>query len=395
MNVEPSTHEELFGGTEVSPVENPYPAYRRLRHEHPVMPVRTTFGEIAYLVTRYDDVHHVLRNDSVFSNRSNEHGISLVMGRTIIEMDGDEHLRHRKLVRPEFAPRALKGDFEKTVEDTAHELIDGFAGRGHADLVKEFTFTFPLMVLTKILGLPVSDYDTFHRWATDLTLIARDPEKGMAASRALADYLHPVLEQRKAEPAGDLISALAHARIDDHRLTEEEIVSFLRLLILAGAETSYHLIGSALFALMNGGGALQTVVEDRTRIESVMTEVIRWESPIQMTTRETLAPVTIAGFEIPARVDVIAMLGSANRDESQFDDPDRFDLQRTRGEHISFGFGRHFCLGARLAKLEFTVAINTLLDRLPDLRPDPERWPGAGVVGLAFRGPNSLPVLFG
>ena len=386
-----ATTVELFGASEMSSIRDPYPVYRRLRRAQPVVPIKLLTG-VSYLVTRYDDVLQVLKDDALYSNRANAKGISLVMGRTIVEMDGREHLRHRSLITPYLAPRALRGDFPKLVESIAHELIDQFVDHGRADLVPLFTFSFPLRVFTRILGLQVEDYDAIHNWGIDLTSFAGDPERGFAAAGALADYLRPVLEKRKLEPTGDLISNLAHAEVDGNRLTDEEIISFLRLLVIAGAETTYHLIGSALLALMTHPAQLGEVRADRSKLLPALDETLRWEAPVQLVTRQTTRAVSIAGVDIPAEADLLVAIGSANRDESRFENPDRFDIHRGPVEHLAFGFGKHYCAGSRLACMEAKIALDALLDRLPNLRLD--RSQECGVVGLAFRGPDRLPVFF-
>jgi cytochrome P450 len=278
------------------------------------------------------------------------------------------------------------------VTSLAHELIDGFAARGSADLVAEFSFTYPLKVFARILGLPDEDWAQVHRWAIDLIGIQRDPMRGLAASRTLAEYLGPFLAARRAESTGDLISRLAHAEVEGAHLTDEEVVSFLRLLVVAGAETTYHLIGSALYALLSNPEQLEEVAADRSLLPAVFGEALRWESPVQIVTRETLAPVTLSGVDIPEGVSLTLAVGSANRDESRFPDPDRFDLHRAPNEHVAFGYGKHFCAGSRLAELEARVALDALLERLPGLRLEPGA--DCGIVGLAFRGPDRLPVRF-
>ena len=382
---------QLFGTTSFVDLVDPHAVYRRLRHEHPVVAVDA--GEEGHwLVTRYDDVREGLRNDTVFSNRSNAKGIGVVMGRTIVEMDGREHLRHRSLVTPALAPRALRGDFPDRVEASAHALIDRFAARGHADLVAEFTFNYPLEVFGQILGLPADDWGRVHRWAIELAGIAQDPARGLAASHRLAEYLAPVLAERRAEPTGDLISRLAHASVDGARLSDEEVVSFLRLLVIAGAETTYHLLGSTLFALLASPERLEAVRADRRLVRAALDEALRWESPVQIVTRETLAAVELSGVAIPAGAQVTLAIGSANRDETRFADADRFDLGRGPVEHLGFGYGKHYCAGSRLAELEARIGLEALLDRLPELRLEPDA--SCAVVGLAFRGPNRLPVRF-
>jgi len=392
MSAAPVPMAEVFGGSEVSLLEDPYPIYRRLRREHPVCAVQT-LTEVAHLVTRHGDVRETLRNDQVFSNRSNARGISLVMGRTVVEMDGAEHLRHRALVTPALAPRALKGDFPRRVEEIAHEIIDGFAGRGRADLVAEFTFSYPLRVFNEILGLPLEDYETIHHKAIELTHIARDPAKGLAASAFLKEYLAPIVKQRRSEEPRDLIGRLVHAEVEGERLSDDDVISFCRLLVIAGAETTYHMMGSVLLGLMSRPEQLDEVLADRSLLQAAMDEALRWESPVQIVTRETTQPTEIAGFALPEAASLIVCVGSANRDESIYADPDRYDLHRDASEHVAFGFGKHYCAGSRLAYLEARIGLNALFDRLPDLRLEPDEK--CGVVGMAFRGPDRLPVLFG
>jgi cytochrome P450 len=388
----PAHLEEVFGGPIVGQLRDPHSVYRRLRDESPVLPVAMG-AETAYFVSRYADVVECLRNDELFSNRSNARGTSLVMGRTIIEMDGREHLKHRNLVTPALAPRALKGEFPKRVRAIADEIIDRFAARGSADLVAELTFNYPLRVFTEILGVPVEHLEQFHHWAIDLTHVATDPARGLRASAKLAEYLTPLVEARRANPTEDLISRLTHAEVDGEKLDDVEIMSFLRLLVSAGAETTYHLMGSTLYALLTHREIFESVVADRSRIRSVLDETLRWESPVGIVTREAKAELSLQGVVIPAGASLITCIGSANRDEREFPDPDRFDPSRVGAEHIAFGFGKHYCAGSRLAYLEAEIGLEALFDRLGtrlSLEPDPD----CGIVGVAFRGPNRLPVRF-
>jgi cytochrome P450 len=346
---------ELFGGTMLSPVRDPYAVYRRLRREAPVLLVQGILGE-DYLVTRHDDVRTILTDPERFSSRGNARSIGLVMGRTILEMEGKEHLRHRNLVTPFFGPSAVRGGLDATIERIAHALVDEFAAAGHADLVPQFTFTFPLRVICGVIGIPVDDYAAFHRWAIDLISVGDDPPRGFAAAERIVEYLRPILADRRREPRSDLLSKLAHAEVEGQRLGDEEVLSFLRLLLPAGAETTYRLIGSMLYALLTH-------------------------------------PDALAGVEIPAGHLVSAALGSANRDERRHRDPDRFDLHRAADEHLAFGFGQHFCAGSHLARAEARIAVGALLDRLPNLRLAPGE--ASTMLGLAFRSPDRLPVRFG
>ena len=395
--METQTHADsatrLFGGSIMSPVPDPYPVYRRLRREKPVIPLEGPLGR-TWMVTRYDDVCAALKDGATFSSRGNARGIGLVMGRTILEMEGKEHLRQRRLVTPAFSPRALRDGLESVVERTVHHLVDQIERDGSADLVSQFTFTYPLRVMAHVMGLPIEDFAQFHHWALELLAIAEDPERGFAAAQRLVDYLQPIVEERRRAPGDDLVSTLVQAEVEGERLTDEEVLSFLRLLLPAGAETTYRLTGSLLFALLTHPAALDEVRSEAGGLDRAIEETLRWEAAVQYVSRETTREVEIGGTTLAPDELVMLAVGSANRDETHFDDPDRFVLGRKNvNDHVAFGFGEHFCLGSNLARLEARSAVRILLDRLPGLR----LAPGADcrIVGLAFRSPDRLPVLFG
>jgi cytochrome P450 len=383
---------ELFGGTMMSPVPDPYPVYRRLRDTEPVLPVQGIMGE-TWLVTRYDDVCAVLRNPTLYSSRGNARGIGIIMGRTILEMEGKEHVRHRNIIAPFFTGRSIRDELPDVVARFAHELIDGFVRDGRADLVAQFTFTFPMRVMAHIIGIPMEDYAQFHHWAIDLISVGDDPPRAFAAAQSIVDYLRPVLERRRQEPTTDLLTRLVQAEVDGQRLTEEEVLGFLRLLLPAGAETTYRLIGSTLFAMLAHPGVLDEVRAHPANVELAIEETLRWESPVQYVSRETTEDAPLGGATIPAGAMLSIAVGSANRDERHYEDPDRFDLHRANDDHVAFGFGPHFCAGSHLARLEARTAVRALLERLPNLRLDPGE--PCRVVGLAFRSPDRLPVRFG
>ena len=393
MSTQLESSTRLFGGTMMSPVPDPYPVYRRLRNERPVVVLDSQLGRSA-LVSRYDDVCAALKDGATFSSRGNARGIGLVMGRTILEMEGKEHLRQRRLVTPAFSPRALRDGLEAVVDTTVGQMVDQFANDGKADLVAQFTFTFPLRVMAHVMALPIDDFEQFHHWALDLISIADDPQRGFDAGQKIVDYLRPILRERRDTPGPDLISTLMHAEVEGEKLTEEEVLSFLRLLLPAGAETTYRLTGSLLYALLTHPEALDEVRSDPAGLDRAIEETLRWEAAVQYVSRETTREVEIAGTKIDANELVMLAVGSANRDETHFEDPDRFVLGRKNvGDHLAFGFGEHFCLGSNLARLEARTAVRTMLDRLPNLRLAPDA--DCRIVGLAFRSPDRLPVLFG
>ena len=305
------------------------------------------------------------------------------MGRTIIEMDGPEHLKHRNLITPALAPRSLRGDFPLRVREIAEEIVDEFSAAGSCDLVPDFTFVYPLRVFVEILGLPPDEVTRFHHLAVDLSLIGQNPSRAFEASKQLADYLGPLVARRRDDPSDDLLSVLATSEIDGERMTIDEVVSFLRLLVSAGAETTYHLLGSMLAVGLRNPKILERVSAERECIEAFVRETLRYESPISTIPREATVDTELGGISIAAGDHILCHLGSANRDETHFDDPDHFDLGRDSSDHLAFGISRHFCAGSRLALLEAQVGLEVLLDRLDDLRLDPGE--SAEIFGFAFR----------
>jgi cytochrome P450 len=384
---------DVFADSAVGDVRDPYPEYHRLRRLGPVH-VAEMFGQRTYLVVSYEEVDRVLKDAETFSSRVFEQSMVLVFGPTILAMDGQEHLAHRSLIAHAFRLKALEEWKTKLIEPTVHQLIDGFSARGEADLVRDFNLRFPIQVIARMLGIPAEDSGMFVRRSLEMISIAVNVDRGLAASRALRDYLAPFVEERRRNPKDDLISMLATAEIDGRRLSDEHIYGFLRLLLPAGAETTYRLLGNLQFGLLTNPDQLEEVRRDRSLLPDAIEEALRWEAPVQQTAREvTRDGVTIGDVAIPRGAEVTVSLGAANRDEFVYEDPDRFDLHRQGPPHLAFGGGAHYCLGAHLGRLETTVAMNALLDRLPGLRLDPgDRDPH--VHGKAFRSPTCLPVRF-
>lgn len=376
----------------IDPVENPYDIYKALREDNPV-------GKFAnnYYISTFELVSEALLDDEAFSSKSNSPdypGIGMVFGQTIVGMNGKEHLKHKNLVTPALRPRALGAGFQQNARNTADRLIDKFAENGSANLVPDFTFLYPLSVFVQILGLPEEDAGDFHRWGIDLTHVATDPERGLRGSACLAEYLEPVVKDKRSNPTGDLICRLIEADVMGEKMTDVEIISFLRLLITGGADTTYHLLGNVLHTLLSDSALLELVTNDRSKLEPLLWESLRWESPVQFTSRQTNREIEIGGVTIPDDSPVFILLGCANRDEKAFAQPEVFDINRDQGKSLAFGYGRHYCAGADFGLIEATIGLNALLDRLQDLRFDPSADEASKIRGVAFRGPSHLKVQF-
>jgi cytochrome P450 len=349
-----------------------------------------------FLVYRYDDVLEVLRDGETFSSA---HIIELIMGEVMgkhimVGMDDPGHRRYRALVSTAFRRGAQARWEAELIQPVASELIDRFAGRGRAELVREFTFPYPTKVTAGLLGLPSEDYRQFQRWSASILSVHSKREQAIAASAEVKEYLAGILSQRRREPRQDLISDLAQAELDGERLTDEEIFSFLRLLLPAGVETTYRSTGNLLFCLLKRPGQLQAVRADRSLVPQAIEEALRFETPLLYGTRLAVRDTVLSGVPVPAGSTLVLMLGAANRDQTRWPDPDVFDIFRDPRVHISFGQGPHVCLGMHLARAEMRVALNLLLDCLPDLRLDPDGG-DPYIRGQVFRSPTSLPVLFG
>jgi cytochrome P450 len=393
-------------------VRDPYPRFAELRRAAPVhrggligltgleadIPVPETYGteddSNFFTAFSYSAVERLFREAATFSSKTAENeGMELVMGHTILNMDEPEHRAYRGLVQQAFSRAAMSMWETDVVQPVVDAHIDRFVDRGRADLVRELTFSFPVQVITALLGLPAEDLDMFHRLAVELLLIISDIERGLSASVKLGDYLSQIVSERRGHPTNDVIGVLANAELEGQRLTTEEIVAFVRLLLPAGAETTYRSSSNLILGLLSDRGQWQAVEKDRGLIPQAIEEGLRWEPPLTMTARTSLSDTVLDGVEIPAGASVTGCLGAANHDESRWEDPDRFDIRRTPKQHLAFALGPHMCLGMHLARMETTCALNTLFDRLPNLRLDPDAQ-DVHITGLVFRAPASLPVVF-
>jgi cytochrome P450 len=385
-------------------IRDPYPRMGELRRQHPVHVGPVDLGDGVsdpdptrpppVTVFGFDESVQVLRDNETYSSSVYEGIMGLVMGRTILQMDEPEHRVHRALVSPTFRSKVLErweGDLVQRVVD---ELLDDFAADGSADLVQQLTFHFPVQVIAEILGLPRADFPRFQRWAIEITSVTTDWDRGIAASEALRDYFAGVVEERRVRPADDLISDLLAVDVEGRRLDDEEIFSFLRLLLPAGVETTYRASGNLLYGLLTNPDQLRAVRQDRSLLPAAFEETIRWGPPVTVILRRAMVDTELAGVAVAEGADVGLLLGSANRDERKYEHPDQFDIFRESRQSLGFGFGVHVCLGMHLARMETRVAVNALLDRMPDLALAPAPGQDLHIKGMAFRSPIALPVAF-
>jgi cytochrome P450 len=376
----------------------PYPDWDAARRSE--CPVIANVGSdrdprTTYQVTRYKDAERVLRDGETFSSTINAEHIGQFMGDLILALDGAEHRQYRNLVAKAFRASQLEQWDETLVRPMINSLLDEIAPRGRADLVERVTSKYPVQVICGIVGVPLEDAAQFHQWAEQINTGPLDPERGHAASQAMVDYLRPLVEARRAEPSGDFLSDLVHAEVDGEQLSDSKLYGFLRLLLPAGAETTFRVMGNCLYALLTHPDALDAVYADRSLLPDVIEETLRWETSVTMVSRVAAVDTDIAGCPIPKDSPVGVLTGSANHDEDRWDDASEWRLGRDAQHHLAFGTGQHQCLGMHLARLELRVGLDAILSRLRNLRLDPDAdLEHAVIEGYAFRGPRALPVLF-
>jgi cytochrome P450 PksS len=363
---------------------DPYAVYARMREEAPVVRQPGIDGETPiWFVTRYEDVSAVLLDDrrlvrdprcvltpEELAARPPEFTNELIESH-MLNRDGDDHRRLRRLVTKAFTPRMVES-LRPRIHQIADELIDRVASRGTMDLVEEYAFPLPITVIAELLGVPAADRDRFRTWSATVITPAFGPDAStrfMEQMSQFTGYLADLFARRRAEPRDDLVSALIEAEEHGETLSEPELYSMVMLLIVAGHETTVNLIANGALALIHHPEELDRLRATPESMPDAIEELLRYDGPVERTLNRWAAEdVELAGEVIPRGEMVIAVLGSADRDPAQFPEPDRLDLGRRENRHVAFGRGAHYCLGAPLARLEGAIALKTLLRRLPGLR---------------------------
>ena len=382
-----------------SDVDDPYSLLATARRKAAVQSVspfsETSYGAGAIHVLGYDEVVAVLRDHETFSSRHLGEAMGPMFVNTIIAMDEPEHRINRALVAPAFRPKLLAQWQSSFIRRVIDAVIDSFVEEDHADLVESLTFVFPVRVIARILGLPEQDVQRFQSWAHDLINIFVDLDRGTAALEEFRSYFYPLVSERRAQPRDDLISALVTSEVDQRRLDDDAIFSFIRLLLPAGIETTYRSLGNLLVVLLTHQDQLDAIRSNPDLRVPAIEEGLRWETPFLMVLRQCRQRAFLGGVEIPPGQFVYVYVSSANHDEKRFDNAEVFDIHRTPTPHLAFGSGPHACLGMHLTRLETRVALDALLERLPNLRLDPERAvPRICTTTAVFRSPDTIPVLF-
>jgi pimeloyl-[acyl-carrier protein] synthase len=375
---------------------DPYPAYHAIRERGRVQ--RTSAGH--WFVTGYEEVSRLLtdprfgeaagRGGRIRLSRDNREGPHQLLGRvdTMLSVDPPEHTRLRRLVSRAFTPRSIQ-KMRPLIQEIVDELLDGLGDRDEFDLVSEISWPLPVIVIAEMLGIPREDRERFKRWSDAMVATLGGDYSSLDEARRsneeLVEYVSGVIAERRKEPRDDLISRLVAAEESGQRLSEDEMLGTIALLLVAGNETTTHLISNGMLVLLRHPEQMQRLRADPSLLPSAVDEMLRFTGPVHTTRRTARADVTLDGGQIKRGEIVIGILAAANRDPEKYPEPDTFDVTRNPTDHVAFGDGIHFCLGAALARLEGQVAIGALLARYPvlSLAEEPEWGGNFAIRGLA------------
>jgi cytochrome P450 PksS len=386
---------------------DPFPFYARLRNESPVHPVMMPGKQRAWLITRYDDVVAALRDPRLGKDPLNAMSaeqkkkapwippVFRPLTRNMLDLDPPDHTRLRALVQKVFTPRLIE-DLRPRIVTIANELLAAVATKRWMDVIRDFALPLPTIVIAEMLGVPVEDRTKFHRWSAGIVAANWSRWSTIRAVPnviAFIRYIRKLTKARRRDPRNDLISALVAANEAGDRMSDDELLAMIFLLLIAGHETTVNLIGNGTLALLQNPNQRDRFRNEPALMKSAVEELLRYGSPLETTTERFAAEdVVMHGVTIPRGEMVFAAIASANRDERQFVNPDVLDLARDPNRHVSFGLGIHYCLGAPLARMEGQIAFEAMLREQPRIRlafPDkPLRWRR----GLVLRGLESLPV---
>ncbi len=379
---------------------NPHPVFAAMRQSAPAHEIPLGPGATGWMITRYEDVRRALGDPRLAKSPTAAvmppAMVKPGLNKHMLNADAPEHTRLRKLVSMAFTSRRME-EFRPRVQEISDSLLRALDGRETIDLIDDYAFPLPFQVICELIGVPMVDRDSFRAWSNLLVdqFAQGSPEAAEAAS-AMVGYVGDLVERKRAEPDDALLSGLIAASDAGDRLDDDELTSLVFLLLVAGHETTVNLIGNAMYLLLGRPDQAKALRENPALVPGAIEEFLRFESPVKTATlRISVAPVEVGEVTIPPGQLVFISLMSANRDEHAFTDPDELDLARKEGQHMAFGHGIHFCLGAPLARIEAQVAISSLLQRFPQMSAEGDLADVKWRPGLLLRGLEHLPVRLG
>ncbi|WJH29383.1 cytochrome P450 [Paenibacillus sp. CC-CFT742] len=376
--------------------QNPYPVYEKLRETDPVFKVMFPHGEFGWIITRYEDAVEVLKDQRFSKDVAKRYGPEnqTVFVNNMLFSDPPDHRRLRGLVQKAFTPK-LVADMRSHIQDIADDLLNKIGSRDKMNLIDEYAFPLPIIVISEILGVPVEDQDKFRVWSNSIIDASSSDHAEMFEQHAkeFTEYLTDWFAKVRKNPGKDLISQLVIAEESGQQLTENELLGVVSLLIIAGHETTVNLIGNGVLALLEHPEQRDLLIQKPELIHNAVEEMLRYNGPVEFSTsRWALEDVEFRGQNIAKGELVIVALDSANRDTEKFKDADIFDITREKSQHLAFGKGIHLCLGAPLARLEGEIAISTLLARYPEMQLQTDVTELEWRPGMIVRGLKELPV---
>jgi cytochrome P450 len=378
---------------------NPYPAYEEMRGASPVFHL-VPFD--LWMIFDFEGVKRALVDHDSFSSDLKHAAGSGNPGEWFIFFDPPRHTKLRALISKAFTPRVVT-NLEPRIRELSRQLLDPLTARGEMDLAVDFAVPLPMRVIAEMLGVPAADWPRYKRWSDTILKLANTFAKDEEAARTIAEYravsaemracLPELIAQRRAAHQDDLLTRLVEAEVDGERLTPDEVLGFVQLLLVGGQETTANLINNAVLCLIEHPDQLARLRAAPELLPSAIEEVLRYRSPLQWMPRATRRDVEMHGQIIPAGKLVLPMIGTANRDPQQFRDPGRFDITRDPNPHIAFGLGVHACLGGPLARLEARIALTDFLERIERFElASAEPWEPR--KALSVHGPSRLPIRF-
>lgn len=375
----------------------PLSHYKTMRSESPLLWAESSLlrsespqllGGTFWHAYRYDHIKSIFADNDHFSSELRSED-KRPIEYSILRIDPPKHSQLRTLVSQAFTPRSIEKMIPR-IEALANELLDKVERNGQMDAVQDFAVPLPIIVIAEILGIPVNDRDQFREWSE--ALVSGEIDRNTNCQKEMAVYFETIAEERRRNPQDDLITRLVHATSDGEPLSPFELIGFCILLLVAGNETTTNLLSSALVCFDRERSAWNDIRSDRSLLPGAIEEVLRFASPVQLMIRRVKKDVEVDGMMLTEGQFVMLWIGSANHDESVFEQPDLFHIGRHPNPHIAFGHGIHFCLGAQLARLEARIALNAMLDRFPNYQCDHSK-PLKRIQSEFMFGIESLPII--